>query len=321
MHAIVVSSTGGPEQLEWVERPTLEPGPGQILVRTHAAGLNFIDTYQRSGVYERQLPYVPGSEGSGVVEAVGDGVEALAVGDRVATVDGRGTYSELFVVDADLAVRVPDGIDMDVASALPLQGLTAHALATSAATPGEGDTAVVHAGAGGVGLLLTQLLTARGVQVFTTTSTEEKAQLSRAAGAADVFGYDDFRERVREATGGDGADVVYDGVGKRTFDDSLATLRIRGRLVLFGGASGQVPPFDLQRLNAAGSVSVTRPAVWHFLLTPEERAWRWGELFDAVQQGSLDVRIGERFPLHRAPDAHAALEGRRTTGKVILTAE
>jgi NADPH2:quinone reductase len=252
------------------------------------------------------------------VLAVGDGVEGFAEGDLIATAEAAATYAERFVVQAERAVKVPDTIGADTAAALPLQGLTAHYLATSAARPEPGDTVLVHAGAGGVGLLLTQLLVARGVRVLTTASTPEKHELSRAAGAAEVLDYDGFADLARELTDGEGVAVVYDGVGKNTFDDSLRALRVRGELVLFGGASGPVPPFDLQRLNAGGSLSVTRPSLGHFLRTPEERAWRYGELFAAIEAGTLDVRIGARFPLAEAAAAHTALEGRETTGKVVL---
>ncbi len=298
--------------------PDPEPGAGELLVQTRATGVNFIETYQRSGTYSVPFPFTPGAEASGVVAALGEGVDGFEVGDLVTTSEARATYAERFVVEAGRAVRVPDGIAADTAAALPLQGLTAHYLATSAAQPQSGDTVLVHAGAGGVGLLLTQLLTARGVRVLTTASTPEKQELSRGAGAAEVLDYDGFADRSRELTGGEGVAVVYDGVGKNTFDGSLRSLRVRGEFVLFGAASGPVPPFDLQRLNAGGSLSITRPSLGHFLRTPEERAWRYGELFEAIDAGELDIRIGARFPLAEAAAAHAALEGRETTGKVIL---
>lgn len=293
-------------------------GPGELLVETAAVGVNFIETYQRSGLYPVPFPFMPGAEASGVVAAVGGGVEGFEIGDLVTTSEGRATYAERFVVEAERAVAVPAGIAADVAAALPLQGLTAHYLTTSAAHPQEGDTVLVHAGAGGVGLLLTQLLAARGVRVLTTASTPEKQALSRGAGAVEVLEYDGFADRAREFTGGEGVAVVYDGVGRTTFDDSLRALRVRGEMVLFGAASGPVPAFDLQRLNSGGSLSVTRPSLGHFLRTPEERAWRYGELFEAIAAGRLDVRIGARFPLAAAADAHRALEGRATTGKVLL---
>ncbi len=318
MQAIVVQEVGGPEVLEFraVEDP--RPKPGELLVETAAVGVNFIEIYQRSGVYELPLPFTPGAEASGIVREVGEGVGGFAPGDRIATAGATGTYAERFVVPAAEATHVPDDIDLEAAAAFPLQGCTAHYLATSAARPGAGDTVLVHAGAGGVGLLLTQLLVARGVRVLTTASSEEKRELSLDAGAARSFGYEDFADRAREFTGGEGVAVVYDGVGRDTFDDSLRSLRVRGELVLFGGASGQVPPFDLQRLNSGGSLSVTRPSLAYFMRTPEERAWRYRELFEAIQDGSLTVRIGERFALEEAAEAHRALAGRGTTGKLIL---
>lgn len=319
MRAIVMTEAGGPEVLQLGEVPTPSPGPGEVLVRTHAAGLNFIEIYQRSGSYSVGLPFTPGSEGSGVVEAVGEGVESLRVGDRVCTTEASsGTYAELFTVPAEAAVVVPDGVDLDVAAALPLQGITAHYLATAAAHPRPGQTVLVHAGAGGVGLLLTQVLVARGVRVITTTSSSDKAELSRAAGAWQSLRYDGFGEQVRALTDGEGVPVVYDGVGRTTFDESLASLAVRGKLVLFGAASGPVPPFDLQRLNAGGSLSVTRPSLYHFLRTPAERSGRYRELFTMIETGTLDVRIGARFPLAEAGAAQSALAGRGTTGKVLL---
>ncbi len=318
MRAIVVSQTGGPEVLEFREIEDLRPGAGELLVETEATGVNFIEIYQRAGVYNMALPFVPGAEAAGIVLEVGAGVTSFAPGDRVATAGASGTYAEQFVVAASEAAHVPEGIDIQTAATLPLQGCTAHYLATSAAHPQSGDTVLVHAGAGGVGLLLTQLLTARGVRVLTTASTEAKRQLSLEAGATESFGYEGFADRVRELTGGEGVAVAYDGVGHDTFDDSLRSLRVRGEMVLFGGASGQVPPFDLQRLNAGGSLSVTRPSLGHFMRTPEEREWRYRELFEALQDGSLTARIGERFALADAAEAHRALAGRGTTGKLIL---
>ncbi|WP_169079175.1 quinone oxidoreductase family protein [Microcella alkalica] len=320
MRAITMTETGGPEVLRAVDAPPPAPGPGEVLVRTHAAGVNFIEIYQRSGGYPVPLPFTPGSEASGVVEQLGEGVTSLRVGDRVTTCEATATYAEAFVVPADRAVVVPDAVDLDTAAALPLQGLTAHYLSHSVAHPQGGETVLVHAGAGGVGLLLTQLLAARDVRVITTTSDDEKAALSRAAGAWRTIGYDGFRERVRELTDGDGVPVVYDGVGRATFDDSLASLAVRGTMVLFGAASGPVPPFDLQRLNAGGSLMVTRPTLGHFLRTADERAWRYRDLFAAMAAGELEVRIGGRFPLAEAGAAQAALASRGTTGKLLLTA-
>lgn len=318
MRAIAVEQASGPEGLALTERPTPEPGPGEVRVATAATGLNFIETYQRSGVYPVAYPFVPGGEAAGTVTALGAGVTGLRLGDRVTTAEARGTYAEEFLVAAEAAAVIPEGIGWETAAALPLQGLTAHYLANSSASPAAGEAVIVHAGAGGVGLLLTQLLAARGVRVFTTASTQEKRDLSHAAGAEAALPYAGFAEAVRARTDGEGARVVYDGVGRDTFDASLAALGVRGTLVLFGGASGQVPPFDLQRLNGGGSLSITRPSLGFFLRTPEERAWRYGELFDAVLAGQLDVRVGARFPLAEAGSAHAALEGRATTGKVLL---
>lgn len=318
VRAIVVNETGGPNALVAADVEEVVPGAGEILVETAVAGVNFIETYQRSGQYPVTLPFTPGSEGSGTVAALGAGVTGFAVGDRVTTAEGRGTYAERFVVQAAAAVRVPDHIELDVAGAMPLQGLTAHYLANSAANPQPGETVIVHAGAGGVGLLLTQLLAARGVRVFTTVSTPAKRELSLAAGASEVLRYETFAQKARELTDGAGVCVVYDGVGNDTFDSSLSALQIRGELVLFGAASGPVQPFDPQRLNAGGSLSVTRPSLGHFLRTPEERAWRYEELFAAMAAGTLDIRIGGRFELAQASDAHVALESRATTGKVIL---
>lgn len=318
MRAIIAGRTGGPEVLELGE--TTEPiaGPGELLVETAAAGVNFIEIYQRSGIYDVPLPFTPGAEASGTVLAVGDGVEGFAVGDRIATAGARATYAERFIVPADQAVKVPEGIDLVEAAALPLQGCTAHYLATSAARPQPGDTVLLHAGAGGVGLLLTQLLAHRDVRVITTASTPEKRELSIAAGAVESWEYDGFADRARAFTGGEGVAVVYDGVGASTFDDSLASLRVRGEMVLFGASSGQVPPFDLQRLNTGGSLTITRPSLWHFMRTPEERAWRYGNLFEALREGSLRLRIGERFPLADAAEAQRALASRGTTGKLLL---
>lgn len=322
MRAIMAQHAGGPEVLQIIETGDPVAGPGELLVETLAVGVNFIETYQRAGVYSVEFPFTPGNEATGRVVGLGEGVTDVAVGDRIVTAEGHATYAERFVVSAEKAVRIPDALletlsDRE-AAALPLQGLTAHYLATSAAHLNTGDTVLVHAGAGGVGLLLTQLLVAKGVRVITTASTEAKQQLSRVAGASDVLGYEDFNDRVRELTDGEGVAVVYDGVGKDTFDASLSSLRVRGEMVLFGGSSGQVPAFDLQRLNAGGSLSITRPSLGHFLRTPEERAWRYGELFEAISNGEFALWVGATFPLADAGLAHAALEGRSTTGKVVL---
>lgn len=325
MRAIQAVTAGGPEVLTLHEVPDPSPGPGEVLVDVAAAGVNFIDTYRRSGVYPMPFPHIVGSEGAGRVAALGEGVTTLAVGDRVAWSDAAGSYAERVCVSAERALPVPDGVSDTQAAALPLQGLTAHYLATSTFPLQPGQWALVHAGAGGVGLLLIQLAVARGAHVVTTVSTAEKADLARAAGAEAVIRYDQLTDLpaelpalVREATGGRGVDVVYDGVGKATFDASLASLRPRGMMVLFGGASGQVPPFDLQRLNSGGSLFVTRPTLVHYTADPAELHQRARELFDAVTAGTLDVRIGSTYPLAEAAQAHRDLEGRRSTGKLVL---
>ena len=327
MFAISAQSPGGPEVLQLVELPDPVPGPGEVLVRTSWSGVNFIDTYRRAGVYPVPFPHVVGAEGAGAIVALGDGVDDLSVGQRVAWLDVKDSYAELVVAPAARLVPVPDGIGLDVATALALQGMTAHYLATSTYPVQPGDDVLVHAGAGGVGLLLTQLATLRGGRVITTVSSEEKAALSREAGAADVIRYDqlddltvDLPKLVREATGGPGVHVVYDGVGRTTFDASLASLRLRGMLVLFGGSSGQVPPFDLQRLNTGGSLFVTRPTLGHYTVTTEELRGRASDLFDLAADGRLHARIGATYPLADAAEAHRALEGRATTGKVLLAA-
>jgi NADPH2:quinone reductase len=318
MHAIVARQSGGPEVLESaeVERPT--PGPGQLLIKVAATGVNFIETYQRGGMYKVTYPFTPGSEAAGTVEEVGDGVEGFTVGSRVATAEGQECYAEYTVLDAAKALPVPDGVDLHTAAALPLQGMTAHYLINSSFNVQPGHTVLVHAGAGGVGLLITQLLKTRGARVITTVSTDEKEELARTAGADEVLRYEGFAGAVRQITNGVGVDVVYDGVGKDTFDGSLASLRARGFLVLFGAASGAVPPVDPQRLNAGGSLSLTRPKLADFLANPQERLWRSSEIFAAVADGSLNVRIGASYPLAEARRAHEDLEGRRTTGKVLL---
>jgi NADPH2:quinone reductase len=317
-HAIVARQAGGPEVLTYEEIEQPVPGPNQLLVKVGAAGVNFIDTYKRSGTYKVPFPFTPGSEAAGTVEAVGDGVTGFVPGDRVATAEGINCYADYALVDEAAALPVPHGLDDLTAAALPLQGITAHYLMNSTFKVEPGHTVLLHAGAGGVGLLLIQLLKARGAEVITTVSTDAKEQLAREAGADHVLRYEGFAGRVRDITSGTGADVVYDGVGKDTFDGSLAALRVRGMLVLFGAASGPVPPVDPQRLNAGGSLFLTRPTMGHYLRDAAERRWRSGEVFAAAADGSLKVRIGARYPLVQAAQAHRDLEGRRTTGKVIL---
>ncbi len=316
---ITVTQTGGPEVLQVAEIDLAQPGPGQALVTIAAAGVNFIDIYHRSGVYPRPVPFVPGLEGAGRVSAVGEDVTEVAVGDRVAWESLPGSYAAAVIGPADRLIPVPDGVEDKTAAALPLQGLTAHYLATDSHPIASGETVLVHAGAGGVGLLLTQIAKIRGGTVITTVSTEAKAELSSAAGADHVLvGYDDFAARVRDLTGGQGVAAVYDGVGATTFDGSLECLRRRGMMVLFGGASGQVPTFDLQRLNRGGSLSITRPKLDDFVTTREDLLRRAADLFGWMVDGRLSVRIGATYPLVDAAKAHEDLAGRRTTGKVLL---
>ncbi|MBD1542767.1 quinone oxidoreductase [Arthrobacter sp. IA7] len=317
-HAIVARQPGGPEVLDFTEIDRPVPGPGQLLVKVAATGVNFIETYQRSGTYKVKYPFTPGSEAAGVVEEIGEGVEDYTVGSRVATAEGTACYAGYTLLDAVKALPVPDGVDDHTAAALPLQGMTAHYLINSSFRVEPGHNVLVHAGAGGVGLLLIQLLKARGARVITTVSTDEKESLARGAGADEVLRYDGFADAVRDLTHGAGVNVAYDGVGKDTFDGSLASLRTRGSLVLFGAASGPVPPVDPQRLNAGGSLTLTRPSLAHFLGNPQERLWRSTEIFNAAADGSLKVRIGATYPLAEAGRAHEDLEGRRTTGKVLL---
>ncbi|CAL9401726.1 Quinone oxidoreductase 1 [Actinosynnema sp. ALI-1.44] len=318
--AVVVRATGGPEVLEFGEVEARTPGSGELLVDVAAAGVNYIDTYHREGRYPLPVPFGLGLEGAGRVAAVGPDVTGVAVGDRVAWAHAQGSYAEQAVVPAAAAVPVPDGVADETAAALMLQGMTAHYLVASTYPVQEGDTVLVHAAAGGVGLLLVQLAKARGARVIATVSTEAKEALAREAGADEVVRYDrvEFAPVVRELTGGAGVAAVYDGVGASTFDGSLASLKPRGYLVLFGASSGPVPPVDPQRLNQAGSVYLTRPSLGAYTATREELEWRARELFAAVESGALAVRIGGRYPLADARRAHEDLEGRRTTGKLLL---
>lgn len=317
-HAIVARQAGGPEVLEYTEIDRPVPGPGQLLVKVGAAGVNFIDTYKRGGIYPVSYPFTPGSEAAGTVEEVGDGVSGFVAGDRVATAEGLNCYAGYALVNEEAALPVPAGLDDFAAAALPLQGMTAHYLINSTFKVERGHTVLLHAGAGGVGLLLIQLLKAKGARVITTVSNDEKKALAHDAGADHVLRYEGFPHRVRELTGGKGVDVVYDGVGRNTFDGSVSALGIRGTLVLFGAASGPVPPVDPQRLNAGGSLFLTRPTMAHYLQDAAERRWRSDEIFAAAADGSLKVRVGARYPLAEAAQAHRDLEGRKTTGKVLL---
>jgi NADPH2:quinone reductase len=320
MRVIVGERWGGPEVLSVAERETPRPGPGEVVVDVAAAGVNYMDIYQREGVgnYRAEPPFVPGGEGAGTVAAVGQGVTSLAVGDRVAWAGPGSSYAEQVALPAQRAVPVPDGLSLQVAAAAMLQGMTAHYLSASTYPVREGDVAVVHAAAGGVGLLLTQMVKRRGGVVVGTTSTGEKAELALAAGADHVVRYDRFRAIVDEVTDGAGAHVVYDGVGQATFDDSLAALRPRGMMVLYGAASGPVPPFDPQRLNTGGSLFLTRPTMVHYVADIEELRWRSDEIFDWITKGELDIRIGGTYPLAEAARAHEDLAGRKTTGKLLL---
>jgi NADPH2:quinone reductase len=322
MRAIQVSRHGGPEVLEIASLPSPEPGAGQVLVEVEAAGVNYMDVYARqgNGHYARPLPQVLGAEGAGRVVKVGGGVKGLAVGDRVAWKGTPGSYAEEVVVSTREAVRVPAELDAETAAAVMLQGITAHYLATATYAVQSGDTVLVHAAAGGVGQLLTQIVKLRGGRVIGTVSTDEKEALARAVGADEVVRYErgDFAPAVKELTGGSGVAAVYDGVGAATFDGSLASLRRRGTLVLYGAASGRVPPFDLQRLNPAGSLFVTRPSLIDYTATREELEERADDILSWVADGRLKVNIGGRYPLDRARSAHEDLEARRTTGKLLL---
>jgi NADPH2:quinone reductase len=322
MHAIEITETGGPEVLRYVETSQPTPGRGELLIKAEAIGVNYIDTYFRTGLYPRGLPFVIGSEVCGTVAALGEGTAGFGVGDRVVTATASGAYAELSTAPADLTAKVPDGIASDVAASVLLKGLTAHYLLKSVYPAQSGDAVLVHAGAGGVGLILTQWATHLGVRVITTVSTPEKERLSRKAGADEVLSYPDdpaeFGQRIRALTGGAGVAAVYDGVGATTFDASLASLAVRGTMALFGASSGAVPPVDPQRLNAAGSVFLTRPSLAHFIRTGDEFSWRAGELFDAIGGGAITIDVGGRYPLSESFRAHQDLQGRKTTGSIVL---
>ena len=320
MKAIRFHEYGGPEVLQVDDLPDPEPGEGQLLVKVRATGVNFIDTYQRSGAYQVQLPRTVGTEASGDVVECGAGVTGFAVGDRVAFNGASGAYAEMTVVPAYNAVKIDDGVSFETAAALYLQGVTAHALATAVYPIQEGQWCLVHAAAGGVGLLLTQMVKMRGAHVIATVSTEEKAKLAREAGADEVILYtqQDFVAEVKRIMGGKGLPVVYDSVGKDTFDGSLDCLGSRGYMVLYGQSSGRVPPVDPQTLNTKGSLFLTRPTMTNFMETREELEWRTGEIFGWAASGRLSVRIGLTLPLAEAAEAHRQLEGRLTTGKVVL---
>ena len=319
MRAVVVPETGGPEVLTVTDQPSPRPGPGEILVEVAAAGVNFIDIYHRTGLYPMPLPFHPGLEGAGLVAAAGEGVDGFAPGDRVAWTGVRGSYAEQTVVPADRAVPIPDGVSTEDAAAVMLQGITAQYLSTSTYPVRSGDTAVVHAAAGGVGLLLTQYVKARGGRVIGTVSTAEKERLAREAGADEIIRYTeaDVAAEVRRLTGDQGVPVVYDSVGADTFEGSLACLRPRGMLVLFGQSSGPVPPMEPARL-ITGSFFLTRPTSVHYTATRADLLERAGDVLGRVADGTLKVRIGGRYPLADARQAHEDLAARRTTGKLLL---
>jgi NADPH2:quinone reductase len=318
--AIVVSEFGGPEQLVLEDAPDPSPGPDQLLVAVEAAGLNFIDVYHRIGLYPLQTPFTPGVEGAGTVVSSGGNVTGVKPGDRVGWVSAIGSYAENVAFPAAKAIPIPDGVETSTVAALLFQGITAHYLATDTYPLTPGDRCLIHAGAGGVGLLLTQVAKLRGAEVFTTVGTEEKAELSRKAGADHVIVYtrDDFRDEVESIAGPRSIDVVYDGVGAATFMPSLDLLRPRGLMVSFGNASGPVPEITPLLLMRKGSLFLTRPTTGDYLQTREELLARCDDLFGWVEQGSLEVRIGAEYPLAAAAEAHRALEGRMTTGKVLL---
>ncbi|PJK21050.1 NADPH:quinone reductase [Mycobacterium goodii] len=324
VYAIEVAETGGPEVLNYVERSEPSPGPGEVLIKADAIGVNFIDTYFRSGLYPRELPFVVGSEVCGTVAAIGNDVAALKVGDRVVTANAVGAYADYCVAPADFVAYVPDGVAPEAVASALLKGMTAHYLLKSTYPVQPSDTILVHAGAGGVGLILTQWATSLGTRVITTASTPEKAELSRQAGAVEVLEYpnpDDpqaFASRVRELTGGAGVSAVYDGVGATTFDASLASLAVRGTLALFGASSGPVPPVDPQRLNQAGSVFLTRPTLAHHTRTADEFSWRAGELINAIADGSIKITVGGKYALAEASQAHTDLQNRKTVGSIVL---
>lgn len=321
MKAVRLHATGGPEVLRVEEVPTPSPGHGEVLIRVEAAGVNFIDIYQRSGAYKVTMPFIPGQEAAGTVAALGAGVTGFAVGDRVASYyGGLSAYAEFAIVPADKVLALPSDVTTAQAAAVLLQGMTAHYLASTTYPLQPGDTCLVHAAAGGTGLLLCQVAKRRGARVIGTVSTAAKEVLARAAGADEVIRYTetDFAIEVKRLTGGKGVQVVYDSVGKTTFTAGLGCIAPRGMLVLFGQSSGAVEPFDPQVLNQRGSLFLTRPTLAHYVAARAELEQRSGDLFRWMQEGRLTVRIDREFPLASAREAHAALAGRGTTGKVLL---
>jgi NADPH:quinone reductase len=320
MKAIQIQQTGGPEVLTLVDLPVPAPRPGEVLVKIHASGVNFIDIYYREGRYKTDLPFIDGQEAAGVVEAVGEGVAEFKPGDAVAWCHVMGTYAEYAVVPSAMLIHVPHNLDLKLAAAVLLQGMTAHYLSHSTFPLKRGDTALIHAAAGGTGLLLTQMASQIGARVIATVSTEEKAALAREAGASDIILYtqSDFEAETKKLTAGRGVDVVYDSVGKTTFEKSLNTLRPRGMMVLFGGASGPVPPFDLIGLSTKGSLFITRPTLKHYVLTRDDLLARAESVFAATAAGTLKVRTEYTYPLSEVRQAHLDLQSRKTTGKLLL---
>jgi NADPH:quinone reductase len=322
VHAIEVAEHGGPEVLRYVDVPEPKSGHGELLINAEAIGVNYLDTYFRSGQYPREVPFILGSEVCGTVAALGDGVEGFRVGERVVSASANGTYAEFSMAPANLTAKVPDHVTPEQAASALLKGMTAHYLLKSVYAVQPGDAVLVHAGAGGVGLILTQWATHWGAKVITTVSTPAKEELSRKAGAAEVLGYPDdaaqFGAKIREMTDGAGVAAAYDGVGATTFDASLASLAIRGTLALFGASSGPVPPVDPQRLNSAGSVYLARPSLAHFIRTRDEFTWRATELLDAISDGTVRITVSGTYPLAEAARAHQDLQGRKTVGAVVL---
>jgi NADPH2:quinone reductase len=320
MKAIRVHEYGGPEALRYEEAPLPEPGSGEARVKIEAAGVNFIDVYHRTGRYPGQFPITPGMEGAGVVDALGPDVSEVKPGDRVAYAMHQGSYAEYAVVPAWRLVPIPDSVDTNLAAAVMLQGMTAHYLTHTTYLLGPGDTALIHAAAGGVGLLLVQMAKRCGAQVIGTVSTEEKADLAREVGADDVILYTqtDFEAETKHLTNGEGVNVVYDSVGKTTFDKGLECLKPRGYMVLYGASSGPAPPLDPQALAAKGSLFLTRPSLSHYSADREEVLRRSGDLFKWTASGQLRVRVDESYPLAEADEAHRYLEGRKTRGKLLL---
>jgi NADPH:quinone reductase len=320
MKAIQIKQTGGPEAMELVELPVPTPKANEAVVKLAASGVNFIDVYNREGRYKVPLPFVLGQEGAGVVSAVGSDVKSVKAGDRVAWTSVLGSYAEYAAIPADRLVPVPTGVSDQQAAATMLQGITAHYLSHDTYPLKRGETALVHAAAGGVGLLLTQMAHNIGARVITTVSTEEKAKLARDAGADEIILYtqNDFEAETKRLTNGKGVDVVYDSVGKTTFEKGLNILRPRGMMVLFGGSSGAVPPFDPITLTQKGSLFLTRPSLGHYIATREELMARSGAVFGMIAAGKLKLRIEHTYPLAEAQRAHRELEGRKTTGKLLL---